>query len=200
MGNLTSEGFFKYFCNFFSWFNKLLSFSPPLLTKNFLAMVSHDQANLIKIHDGILQHFKDSPLSYYIWDGKAYFDGNKAKEWISKRMFQDNKARQIFWKTNLSYPMTRTPCAYQGVKKYSFFGEFGVLFSWNIRFEIRPFALLPTNYSWEDAIIQKWNASSLLHTSPEIFAKEKHRSLADFFCSLSFLRIAMIIRKQQWNQ
>ena len=29
-----------------------------------------------------------------------YFDGNKAKEWISKRVFQENKMRQIFWKKN----------------------------------------------------------------------------------------------------
>ena len=114
------KAFLNIFVTFFSWFNKLLSFSPPLLTKNFLAMVSHDQANLIKIHYGILQHFKDSPLSYYIWDGKAYFDGNKAKEWISKRMFQENKARQIFWKKNLSYPMIRTPCAYQWVRNVRF--------------------------------------------------------------------------------
>ena len=30
--------------------------------------------------------------------------GNKAKGRISKRVFQENKARQIFWKTNISYP------------------------------------------------------------------------------------------------
>ena len=36
-------------------------------------------------------------------------------------------------------------CAYQGGKKYSFFGKCGVhCFSWNTRFEIHPFALLPT--------------------------------------------------------
>ena len=33
---------------------------------------------------------------------------NKAKGWISKRVFQENKARQIFWKTNISYPLIRT--------------------------------------------------------------------------------------------
>ena len=36
-----------------------------------------------------------------IWE----FVGNKAKDWISKRVFQENKARQIFRKTNISYPM-----------------------------------------------------------------------------------------------
>ena len=33
---------------------------------------------------------------------------NKAKGRISKRMFQENKARQIFRKTNISYPLIRT--------------------------------------------------------------------------------------------
>ena len=47
------------------------------------------------------------------------FVGSKAKRRISKRVFQDNKARQI-WR---------------------------VLFSWNTRFEIRPSALLPTTSS-----------------------------------------------------
>ena len=31
--------------------------------------------------------------------------GNKAKVRISKRVFQENKARQIFRKTNISYPL-----------------------------------------------------------------------------------------------
>ena len=50
-----------------------------------------------------------------------YFVGNKAKGWISKWVFQENKTRQIFRETNISYPMIRTHN----------------LFSWNI------LALLP---------------------------------------------------------
>ena len=53
--------------------------------------------------------------------------GNKAKGRISKRVFQENKTRQIFSKTNTSYPLIRTRT-----------------WMWNTRFEIRPFALLPT--------------------------------------------------------
>ena len=34
--------------------------------------------------------------------------GNKAKGRISKRVFRENKARQIFLKTNISYSLTRT--------------------------------------------------------------------------------------------
>ena len=38
----------------------------------------------------------------------AQFVGNKAKGRISKRVFQENKACQIFRKTNISYPNTHT--------------------------------------------------------------------------------------------
>ena len=34
----------------------------------------------------------------------GYTVGNKAKGWISKRKFQENKTRQIFRKMNNSYP------------------------------------------------------------------------------------------------
>ena len=36
------------------------------------------------------------------------FVGNKAKRRISKRVFQENKERQISRKTNISYPLIRT--------------------------------------------------------------------------------------------
>ena len=39
--------------------------------------------------------------------------GNKTKGWISNRVCQENKARQIFRKTNISYPLIRTrTCVY----------------------------------------------------------------------------------------
>ena len=62
------------------------------------------------------------------------FVGNKAKGRISKRVFQENKARQISRKTNISYPLIRAR------KKCLFSGKFSVFFSWNTRFKI---ALLP---------------------------------------------------------
>ena len=56
------------------------------------------------------------------------FVGNKVTGRILKREFQENKARQIFRKTYIFYPLicTRT-CAYQGVKNVCFCGKFGVL-------------------------------------------------------------------------
>ena len=44
---------------------------------------------------------------------KVKFDqivGNKANGRISKRVFQENKARQIFRKTNISYPNNGKLC------------------------------------------------------------------------------------------
>ena len=48
-------------------------------------------------------------LSWFSLD----FVVNKAKSRILKRVFQENKAFQIFRKTKLSYPLTRIrTCAY----------------------------------------------------------------------------------------
>ena len=64
------------------------------------------------------------------------FVGIKAKGWISERVFQENKASQIFRKTNISYPLirkhflppdTHTYVCVLGGKKCSFFGKFSVL-------------------------------------------------------------------------
>ena len=50
-------------------------------------------------------------VSGNIVESEDFFVGNKAKGWISKRIFQENKAPQIFRKMNIS-----------------FFGKSGVLF------------------------------------------------------------------------
>ena len=59
-------------------------------------------------------------------------------------------------KTNISYPLilTRT-CAYQGIRNTrGFFGKFSVLFfSCYLRFDIRPFTLLPTNFNTKRSFI-----------------------------------------------
>ena len=71
--------------------------------------------------------------------------GNKAKGRISKLVLQENKARQVFRKTNISYPRLRI----RG-KKCSFFFQkiWRALFSWNTRFEIYPFTVLPTKHAF----------------------------------------------------
>ena len=52
---------------------------------------------------------------------KNQFVGSIAKGRISKQVFQENKARQIFERTNVSYPLIRTRlCAYQWVRNACF--------------------------------------------------------------------------------
>ena len=50
-----------------------------------------------------------------------YIVGSEVKGRISKRVFQENRAHQVFRKTNVSYPLTRTrTCAYYGVRNVRF--------------------------------------------------------------------------------
>ena len=57
---------------------------------------------------------------YHLKQQYKQFVGNKAKERISKRLFQEDKARQIFRKTNISYPLIRT----RTTKKLAFSEEY----------------------------------------------------------------------------
>ena len=67
--------------------------------------------------------------------------GNKAKGRISKRAFQENKSHQIFRKTNISYPVTRTrTCADQGVRNVCFSENLVCCF---LETPVLRFALLP---------------------------------------------------------
>ena len=65
---------------------------------------------------------QDSPDGIPKTNSAKHIVGNKAKGRISKRLFQKkNKPRQIFRKTNISYPLIRTrTCAYQGVRNVRF--------------------------------------------------------------------------------
>ena len=52
---------------------------------------------------------------------KSVTVGDKAKGRISKRVFQENKARQIFLKTNISYHLISTrKSARQGIRNVRF--------------------------------------------------------------------------------
>ena len=57
-------------------------------------------------------HYQIVLLAIFDWRHLKWcteFVGNKVKGRISKRLFQENKARQIFRKTNISCPLIRTP-------------------------------------------------------------------------------------------
>ena len=100
---------------------------------------------------------------------------NKTKERNSKRVFQENKACQIFRKANLSYPLIRT-CAYQGVR--------------NVRFleNLACFVFL-THPFWDSHFCfitdQIWNFWKLQHIN--------------YFCKKLFLRCLTGLWEYLWN-
>ena len=72
--------------------------------------------------------------------------GNKAKWQISKRLLQENKACQIFRKNEHFLPPDIHTCVgVSGVRNVRFLENLACFVFFNIRFEIRPFSLLPTN-------------------------------------------------------
>ena len=57
-------------------------------------------------------------------------------------MLKENKAREIFQKKKIFYPLIRKrACAYQGARNVGFRKFWRALFSYHTRFEICPFAL-----------------------------------------------------------
>ena len=64
------------------------------------------------------------------------FVGDKAKMQISKRREQENKARQIYGKNEHLFPLIRTR-------------------TFDVRFEIRPFALSLTNRKLQQMLFKK---------------------------------------------
>ena len=72
---------------------------------------------------------------------RSHIVDNKAERRISKRAIKKNKARQIFRKINISYPLIRTrTCPDQGVRNV-FSGKVGVLCL--LATPVLRFALLP---------------------------------------------------------
>ena len=59
---------------------------------------------------------------------------------VSKRVFQENKARQIFYKTNISYPLIRTRVC-QGVRNVCFSENLACSFLETsvLRFDLLPY-------------------------------------------------------------
>ena len=107
------------------------------------------------------------------------FVGGKAKGRISKRVLQENKGHQIFRKTNISYLLIRTRmCAYQGVRNVCF-SEWRALFSCNTRFEIRPFALLPTSCV---IMTKKWHLRSFLPYLVPLYS-------GYYYCAIKFNKV-----------
>ena len=80
-----------------------------------------------------------------------YFVNNKPKGRISKQVFPENKASQIFRKTNISYPLIRTrTCVYQGVRNVRFLENLACFIFSKHPFWDSPFCLIIDDLSnWD---------------------------------------------------
>ena len=127
MGEVMSEIAFVKWWNYNSLL-KLLKISQFLLFPLLFPIGTFD---LNKATERFKEEFNATGKLYHINQivnkDKRQLLSNKAKGQISKRMFQEVHIR--------------------GWEMFVFRKIWHALFSWNTRFEIRPFALLPTN--WE---------------------------------------------------
>ena len=126
-------------------------------------------------------------------------------------MFQENKIRQIFRKTNIFYPLK---CAYQGVRNVYFSENLTCFVFLKHRFDIRLFALLPTIYvmshiSWvnNSTFWKGWNEYPLiLKILPET-ALNSFKPVIPFWAplkTLENLRISDVLRgyieREHWSE
>ena len=66
-------------------------------------------------------------VNWWAWNSSVIRQKGKSRilqDVTKSRMLQENKARQIFYKINISYPLIHTrACAYQGVRNNRFLGN-----------------------------------------------------------------------------
>ena len=75
-----------------------------------------------------------------LWSALSKFVGNKAKEQISKWIFQNTKHAKFSEKKNFSFPLIRTrACSYQGVRNVCFQKIWPALFFLKQPFRDTPF-------------------------------------------------------------
>ena len=128
-----------------TYFMPLVSFYNPWNnrktkdTRETLGQVANDSDLSQQVHNISIVHcIKISEASTH-WQ----FIGNKTKGWISERVLQENKKRQIFQKNEhfLRLDTHTQVCVSEG-NKCSFFEKFGGLCFLNTHFEIRPFVFI----------------------------------------------------------
>ena len=79
---------------------------------------------------------------------------NKTKWRISKWVFQENKAGQIFRKANISFPLKcASTCAYQGVRNVGFSENLACFVFLKHTFSDLPFCLITVDFSF----VKKYN-------------------------------------------
>ena len=107
-------------------------------------------------------------------DATWKFAGNEAKGQISKRVLQENKPRQIFRKTNISYLLmrTRTYLCVSGRREGSFYGNLASFFFLKHPFWDFPFCLFNNElFSKSRQEFQKRIQNPYQATNMELFGK-----------------------------
>ena len=122
----------------------------------------------------------------------SHIVGNKAKGRISKRVFQENKARQIFRKTNISYSLIRTR-AYQGVRNVRFSENLACFVFLKHPFWDSPFCLIT------DDTIQRMNLLKPWLTSSIFFTDENRGAVKQLRKCLPNEREAFVSRNGNWH-
>ena len=119
----------KFFLHKLAWEQKYF-FGDSFIFENFLIFLAFKSFS---------NFWPNSYKMFFILD----IVGNKAKRRILKRVFQENKARQIFRKTNISYPLisTRTR-AYHGVRNVHFSENLACFVFLKYPFWDSPFCLI----------------------------------------------------------
>ena len=112
------------------------------------------------IHENVMTSYYKDPIFPHSHP-PGYFTGNKANGWISKRVFQENKARQIFRKNKHFLPPDTHTCAHvcvhiRGLEMF-IFRKFDMLCF--LETPILRFALLP-NYRQFHRFDIDWTMSS----------------------------------------
>ena len=110
---------------------------------------------------------------------EAFKRHSKAKGRISKRVFQEKKARQIFRKTNIFYPLicTRT-CTYQGVKNVRFSENLPCFLFLKHSFWDSPFCLLTDEFLY--LIVKIMYDKSLIYNKWFFYLKKSNAWCAKY--------------------
>ena len=112
-------------CKFFPQKGHTVKWFPILIPEHFVGFINaihpHYRSLFFVFCFVCLFFFHSARGWIKILQNKLEIVGNKAKGRIWKRVFQENKARQIFRKTNISYPLMRTRTfVHQGVRNVCF--------------------------------------------------------------------------------
>ena len=113
--------------------------------------------------------------------------GNKAKGLISKRVFQKNKARQIFHKKTISYPLIRIrTCAYQGVRNVFFSENLACFVFLKHPFWDSPFCLITDELSYLKIFGQNFSEAILIN---EMSSFDIVKNISSFVSKMAYLGI-----------